>query len=154
MIMKTHNMTFKNSFLFLLIAILSLAVGFTYLYPQISTTLTINALSKHQVTAETMDVKEYLSEIVVNMDEMAQYENKRYILSAVVKNVTKQGTNDLERTILWTKFLQDKIVHPKRTPLLENGQAVYDPIWILSHKMAQCGQTNQLILDGLETIGI
>lgn len=129
-----------------------LAVGYKS-YPWISTQLFIKSLSQHEITVDTIDPRDYFFEIVVSIDEV-EYGNQQFILTEVVKSVTEPATNDLERAMLWTEFLQDKIVHPKRAPLLENGQAIYSPIWLLSEKFAHCGQTNRLILDGLEAIGI
>jgi len=37
--------------------------------------------------------------------------------------------------------------------LLENGQAIYDPYWILKNQIAHCGQTNRLLVDGLNVAG-
>lgn len=129
-----------------------LAVGYIS-HPWISTQFLIKSLSQHEITVDDIDPRDYFSQIVVSVDEV-KFNDQRIILTEVVRSVTGSASSDLERAMLWTKFLQDKIVHPKRAPLLENGQAIYSPIWILREKFAHCGQTNRLILDGLETIGI
>lgn len=150
---KSKMRYIKNAILLIVAVIPLSAVGYKS-YTWISTQGIIKSLSKHELTLNTIDAQDYFSEVVVSMDEIAHYKNQRYILTGVVRNVTEHAANDLERAILWTKFLQDKIVHPKRAPLLENGMAIFSPIWILTEKLAHCGQTNRLILDGLETIGI
>lgn len=49
--------------------------------------------------------------------------------------------------------MQDRIAHPKWAPLLDNGQAIYDPYWILKNQIAHCGQTNRVVVDGLNAAG-
>lgn len=114
----------------------------------------VKLLSTHERTVNIINGSEYFRKIRVDPKEISARSNRRDTLKSVVKIVTQGATTDLEKAKLWTRFLQDKIVHPKSAPLLSNGQAIYDPIWILENKVAHCGQTNRLVIDGLETQGI
>ena len=37
--------------------------------------------------------------------------------------------------------------------MLNNGQAIYDPYWILKNRLGQCGQANRTVVDGLDAVG-
>ncbi len=114
----------------------------------------VNALCSFEDTAKIIDKKEFYNNRIVSIEKINNIKNRRRILSDIFYCVTKKEKNDLAKIKKWVVFLQYKIVHPEKPPLLENGQMVYDPIWMLENKVAHCGQTNRLILDGLETIGI
>lgn len=45
------------------------------------------------------------------------------------------------------------MAHPPRPPLDTQGQAVYDPLWLLRTRVGHCGQTNRLLIDGLDALG-
>ncbi len=60
---------------------------------------------------------------------------------------------DQLRIEAWVRYLQDRIIHPKYPPIFENGQAIYDPYWILKNQLAHCGQTNRVVVDGLSAAG-
>jgi hypothetical protein len=55
--------------------------------------------------------------------------------------------------LAWVRYLQDRLAHPKTAPLHDNGQAIYDPLWILVNRVAHCGQTNRVLVDGLSAAG-
>jgi hypothetical protein len=114
----------------------------------------IENLSKREMSVLEEPQELYLKIWNVDPKKIKNITNRRELLSAIVRKVTHGAVSDLNRAKKWTIFLQDKIVHPKSAPLLLNGQAVYDPIWILTNKVAHCGQTNRLIVDGLEILGI
>lgn len=152
------NFTLRNSpWRSLLLGILVVAACifyYVYLYPAALRLMLIHELSNEQKTVDFIDPNMYFEEIIISPQEILQHQNRRNILREVVQEVTRGAESDFERSIEWTTFLQSKLVHPEAPPLLDNGQAVYDPIWILQNRLAQCGQANRLILDGLETLGI
>ena len=114
----------------------------------------IRLLSQHEKTVNSISKSEYFNFKTADSSQITSIKDRRELLYSVVSAVTKNSVNDLESAKKWTVFLQDKLVHPEKPPLLSNGQAIYDPIWILKNKFAHCGQTSRLIVDGLETLGI
>jgi hypothetical protein len=114
----------------------------------------INTLSRHEKnTTSTINLNRYFQKYVIDPTEITCYINRRNILHEIVRRITQGAQNDIEKIRLWTMFLQDKIIHPKHPPIIECGQLIFDPIWILKNKVAQCGQVNRLVVDGLETLG-
>lgn len=83
----------------------------------------------------------------------AQYDRREF-LRYLVQRVTAGARSDEERAIVWTRWLQSYFAHPYVAPLDEEGMAIFDPIWLLQHRVAHCGQTNRLVVDGLNLIGI
>jgi hypothetical protein len=78
---------------------------------------------------------------------------RRTLLRALFAEVTKGASSDLDKAKVWVRYLQDRIAHPRHAPLLDSGQAIYDPLWILENRIAHCGQTNRLLVDGLSAAG-
>ena len=91
---------------------------------------------------------------IARQADILQYDQRRALLQAIVARVVRPQAAPIEQAMTWTRFLQVRLGHPPLVPLLENGQAVYDPIWLLSYGQAHCGQANRLVIDGLETLGI
>ena len=79
--------------------------------------------------------------------------DRRHLLQALFTEVTKGTASDIDKAKAWVRYLQDRIAHPQNAPLMENGQAIYDPLWILKNRIAHCGQTNRLVVDGLSAAG-
>jgi hypothetical protein len=138
-----------KSFIYTFILIYFLSIN----YSISNDDLLIKELSKKEKTYLNFNKKKYFEEIKINEKEILKYKNRRDLLKKIVNNVIKDEKTDLDKIKKWVIFLQHKIVHPKKAPKLENGQAIYDPIWILVNKLAHCGQVNRLILDGLMTQG-
>ena len=79
--------------------------------------------------------------------------DRRELLRVLFTAVTNDKSDDQAKVESWVRYLQDRIAHPQHAPLLDNGQAIYDPLWILKNRIAHCGQTNRLIVDGLSAAG-
>jgi len=122
--------------------------------PLSSEQILIQELSTPELTVKTMPISEYFHQKMVEPIDILEIKNREKILKAIVERVTENSNDSLQAAKMWTEFLQDKLVHPKKPPILNNKQAIYDPIWLLDNKLSHCGQTNRLILDGLKTIGI
>ena len=149
---------FKKNFLIkaLKITFLSLIIFLSskHLYKAFQYQIFIRELCKFEETSKLIDKDKITIQTIVNIEELNKYKNKKRILSDVVKCVTKDQIGDLAKTKKWVNFLQYKIAHPIKPPLVKNGMAIFDPIWLLENKIGQCGQTNRLVLDGIETLGI
>ncbi len=91
---------------------------------------------------------------IAGEQEILRFDQRRALLQRIVARVVAGQAAPLDQAMAWTKFLQDRLGHPPLVPLLDNGQAVYDPIWLLRYGQAHCGQANRVLIDGLETLGI
>jgi hypothetical protein len=92
-------------------------------------------------------------QIVVSDGELATNVDRRQLLRNLFKEVTKSAQTDQERVIAFVNYLQDYIFHPSYAPVDSDGTAVYDPVWMLQHRIAQCAQVNRLLVDGLTSGG-
>lgn len=79
--------------------------------------------------------------------------DRRAFLRDLFHRVTS-GSSTSEHVESWVRFLQDRIAHPAWPPMHDETTMVTDPIWILSHRLGQCGQTNRVLVDGLLSVGI
>jgi hypothetical protein len=79
--------------------------------------------------------------------------DRKILLRTLFLRIAAGQPTDQARVEAWVRYVQDRIAHPKWAPLLENGQAIYDPYWILKNRIGQCGQTNRVVIDGLNAAG-
>lgn len=79
--------------------------------------------------------------------------DRRYLLAELFSKVSSGYTSQESQVLAWVRYLQDRLAHPKTAPLHDNGQAIYDPLWILLNRVAHCGQTNRVLVDGLSAAG-
>jgi Transglutaminase-like superfamily len=79
--------------------------------------------------------------------------DRRAHLYRLVTRVTAKGQSTEERAVLWTTWLQNYFAHPRWAPKDNKGTAIFDPMWLLKHRIAHCGQVNRLLVDGLSAIG-
>jgi hypothetical protein len=100
-----------------------------------------------------MTTERLLETHVVSHDELKTTVDRRAFLRELVERVVASATSDQGRVELWTRWLPDHMAHPPRPPLDTQGQAVYDPLWLLRTRVGHCGQTNRLLIDGLDAIG-
>lgn len=75
-------------------------------------------------------------------------------LQAVVAYVTRNARTELERAAGWVMYLQQARYHSCHPPVDTEDQGVYHPIWLLTHRAAQCGQAARLVVDGFNAVGI
>jgi hypothetical protein len=80
--------------------------------------------------------------------------DKAEILRKVARSVTANAATDEQRVVLWVQYVQDRVFHSVFPPIDEDGTAIYDPVWVLKNRIGHCGQTNRLLVDGLNRIGI
>jgi hypothetical protein len=90
--------------------------------------------------------------LVVPVTEI-EPEGTRAALGVYVRHATRRAETDAERIEAWTAFVQRHLLHPTRAPLMDNGQAVYDPATILRTRLAHCGQVSRTLADGLDLMG-
>ena len=90
---------------------------------------------------------------IVSDEELKPALDRRAFLQDLVTRVAAGATTDQERVERWTEWLQNHMAHSVKPPLDTEGQAVYDPIWLLRNRVAHCGQTNRVLVDGLDAIG-
>ena len=100
-----------------------------------------------------MTTERLLETHVVSHDELKTTVDRRTFLRGLVQRVVAGATSDQGRVELWTRWVQDHMAHPPRPPLDTQGQAVYDPLWLLRTRVGHCGQTNRLLIDGLDSLG-
>lgn len=79
--------------------------------------------------------------------------DRRELLRILFIKVTSGAISDQDKIEAWITYLQNRIAHPLASPLLTDGTLVMDPYWILKNRIAQCGQTNRVLVDGLSTAG-
>jgi hypothetical protein len=79
--------------------------------------------------------------------------DRRQFLHDLVEHIAPQS-NESERVGAWVRYLQDRIAHPAWPPMHNAATMVLDPIWILEHRLGQCGQTNRVLVDGLLAVGM
>ncbi|MEO1250239.1 MAG: transglutaminase-like domain-containing protein [Pseudomonadota bacterium] len=99
--------------------------------------------------AFVVSAEELMDPIVLSSAEIDTTIDRRAILSTLFERLTANAATDTEKVEIWVRYLQDRVAHPRTCPLLENGQAIYDPLWILENRLGQCGQTNRVVVDGL-----
>jgi len=103
--------------------------------------------------ATVLPVSAFTEKISLGEEEIDLGVNRRQLLRFLFVEVTRGASRDIDKAKAWVRFLQDRIAHPQHAPLLENGQAVYDPLWILANRIGHCGQVNRLVCDGLSAAG-
>lgn len=103
--------------------------------------------------AVVLPKKSFQDPVIVTENQIDLTIDRRSILKSLFLEVTSGKRTDLEKIEAWVVYLQNRIAHPKHAPLLDNGQAIYDPIWMLKSRIAHCGQTNRLVADGLSANG-
>ena len=54
----------------------------------------------------------------------------------------------------WVGWLSRTFENPNFTPVDEQSQAIYCPVWLLNNRVAKCGQIARLAADGLSLVGI
>jgi hypothetical protein len=94
-----------------------------------------------------------ISPIVVADDELSQSGERRVLLRAFFEKLSVGHSSDQEKIIRLTSFLQDYMLHPLKAPVDKDGIAIYDPVWLVNHRLGQCGQTNRLLADILSAAG-
>ena len=90
---------------------------------------------------------------VVRDADLATPLDRREFLKRLVGRITRGSKTPQELVEKWTTWLQNHMVHSVKPPLDTEGQAVYDPIWLLKNRVAHCGQTNRILVDGLDAVG-
>ncbi len=60
--------------------------------------------------------------------------DRRTLLAALFSKVTAGQQADQLKVEAWVRYLQDRVAHPKWPPIFDNGQAIYDPLWILKNQ--------------------
>jgi hypothetical protein len=95
----------------------------------------------------------YTNQVRLQQDSLDLSVGRRDVLRTIFTAVTAGQFTDQAKIETWVRYLQDRIAHPKDPPIFENGQAIYDPLWLLKNRIAHCGQTNRLVVDGLEAAG-
>ena len=88
-------------------------------------------------------------QVVVADRELIPDFDRRKLLERLFRSVTNSARSDEERVKAFVYFLQDYFFHPEYAPQDAQGQAVYDPAWLLTHRIGQCGQVNRLLVDSL-----
>ena len=113
----------------------------------------VSELTDGTHAATTLPTEAFEKRVVLPPSKIDLTIDRHELLKAIFKSVSSKETTEQGKVEAWVRYLQDRIVHPKEAPLLENGQAIYDPLWILKNQIAQCGQTNRVLVDGLEAAG-
>lgn len=113
----------------------------------------IKELLDRRHAATVVSRKKMLERTVVPIISLENGIDRRALLKDLFERITVGETTDQGRIEAWVRYLQDRIAHPKWAPLLDNGQTIYDPYWILKNRIAQCGQTNRVVADGLDAAG-
>ena len=90
---------------------------------------------------------------IVSDEQLKPALDRRAFLQTLVNRIAAGATTDQERVERWTEWLQNHMAHSVKPPLDTDGQAVYDPIWLLRSRVAHCGQTNRVLVDGLDAVG-
>lgn len=102
----------------------------------------------------TITTETYKAEIIVSDPaELTPDFDRRAYLAHLFKRITAAAETDEEKVVLWTRWLQDYMGHGRKPPVDKDGQAIYDPIFLLKHRIAHCGQTNRILIDGLAAAG-
>jgi hypothetical protein len=91
--------------------------------------------------------------IVVPNSELNTSAPRRERLRSLFQRITASAITDQQKVEAFVFYIQDQIYHPFSTPVDENGTAIYDPLWILDHRVGQCGQTNRVLVDAFEAAG-
>jgi transglutaminase-like putative cysteine protease len=115
--------------------------------------IVVSELMDGQNVATVLPVDAYTRIISLPETSIDLTIDRRQLLKALFSAATKGNTTDIDKVKAWVRYLQDRIAHPLNAPLMENGQAIYDPLWILENRIAHCGQTNRLVVDGLSAAG-
>jgi hypothetical protein len=95
---------------------------------------------------------ELLQHIIVPPSAIDTMDDRNVILRSLFQRVAP-GDTDEQKIEHWVIYLQDRIAHPAWPPMHSASVMVTDPIWILQHRLGQCGQTNRVLVDGLLAAG-
>jgi hypothetical protein len=74
-------------------------------------------------------------------------------LAALFQHVTDGAASDLERGVRWVGYIQSLNVSASAS-LDADGTAIFHPLWLLEHRVMDCGQTARLVVDGFIAAGI
>src|SRR5687768_5107864 len=95
---------------------------------------------------DVLPLSAYTDAIVLPTSAIDLTIDRRLLLKELFAKVTEGAADPVEA---WVTYLQERIVHPANPPIHDNGLAIFDPLWILENRIAHCGQTNRLVVDGL-----
>lgn len=79
--------------------------------------------------------------------------HRTLLLEHVFETATAGADTEEARVRAWAAFLHRRFAYPPLPPIDEEGQAVYDPLWLLDNGLASCGQVNRVLVDGLAASG-
>ena len=92
------------------------------------------------------------AELVVAPEDIDLSIDRRVFLRDVFDRVVTGDTHQA-RVESWVRFLQNRIAHSAHPPMHPDGVMLTDPVWILRNRVAHCGQTNRVLIDGLTAAG-
>jgi hypothetical protein len=113
-----------------------------------------STLVDHRHAATVLPASAYTARISIRTELTSPEIDRRKLLESLFSLVTSGSSTVQEKVEAWVRYIQDRFVHPKFAPTHDNGQAIYDPYWLLVNRVAHCGQANRLIVDGLRSAGI
>jgi hypothetical protein len=91
-----------------------------------------------------------VNKLVVPQSELNAGVDRVKFLKDAVLSVTTPSS----RVEPWVGWLSRTFENPNFTPVDEQSQAIYCPVWLLNNRVAKCGQIARLAADGLSLVGI
>jgi hypothetical protein len=85
---------------------------------------------------------------IVNVHDLKWDCDTTQFLRNLFSEVTKKGSSDIEKGMIWTSYLQDTISHTCSPPEDDEGWALYHPIALLENRLLHCSQVARLVVDG------
>ena len=113
----------------------------------------VDELMDRRHASTILQLNHYTNRYVVPVSSLNTQFDRRKVLFILFYKITAGETTDSGRVEAWVHYLQDRIVHSKYPPMLDNGHCLYCPYWILKNRVGHCGQTNRVIVDGLNAAG-
>lgn len=112
----------------------------------------LEQVTSRDYVAKSVSPALLLNPILVNPEDIDLSIDRKAFLAQVFHSVTTGVTNQ-QKVESWVRFLQDRIAHSREVPMHSEGVMLTDPVWILKNRVAQCGQTNRVLIDGLTAVG-
>jgi hypothetical protein len=102
---------------------------------------------------QTLSAASLLGQPLVTPESLEDEIDGRELLRLLFARVTKGQTTDDGKVVAWVTYLQNRLAHPRHSPVMPDGGFVFEPLWLLTNQLAKCGPANRLLVDGLLIAG-
>lgn len=99
---------------------------------------------------DVLALEAYTTPVILPLSAIDLTVDRRELMLRLFARVS---AGEADPVLAWLEYLQERIAHPTEPPLHDNGIGIFDPLWILQNRIAHCGQTNRVLVDGLLAAG-